>query len=369
MPRTCRSFFSVECWGGATFDVAYRFLQECPWQRLRDIRAAMPNIMTQMLLRGANGVGYTNYPDNVVKAFVKRAAESGVDVFRIFDSLNWVENMRVSMDAVLETGRICEGTICYTGNVLDPDRAKYDLKYYVKMAKELEAAGAHVLGLKDMAGLLKPAAAAVLIPALKDAVDLPIHFHTHDTAGIACGTILEASAAGVDCGRLRDGRPCQATPARRRWARWWRPCASPTGIPVSISGRSARSPTTGRPCAPITRRLNRGCRRPPRRSISTRCRAGSSPTSRRRPRSMGLEDRWHEVAQMYADVNQMFGDIVKVTPSSKVVGDMALMMVSQGPDARGRGEPRQGRLLPRQRHRHDARQISASRRAAFRPAS
>ena len=144
--------FSVECWGGATFDVAYRFLQECPWQRLRDIRAAMPNIMTQMLLRGANGVGYTNYPDNVVKAFVKRAAESGVDVFRIFDSLNWVENMRVSMDAVLETGRICEGTICYTGNVLDPDRAKYDLKYYVKMAKELEAAGAHVLGLKDMAG-------------------------------------------------------------------------------------------------------------------------------------------------------------------------------------------------------------------------
>jgi hypothetical protein len=158
----------------------------------------MPNIMTQMLLRGANGVGYTTYPDNVVQAFVRQAAESGVDVFRVFDSLNWVENMRVSMDAVLETGKICEGTICYTGNILDPDRAKYDLKYYVAMAKELEAAGAHVLGLKDMAGLLKPAAAAVLIPALKDAVDLPIHFHTHDTAGVACGTILEASAAGVD---------------------------------------------------------------------------------------------------------------------------------------------------------------------------
>ncbi|MEQ8367230.1 MAG: pyruvate carboxylase, partial [Roseicyclus sp.] len=190
--------FSVECWGGATFDVAYRFLQECPWQRLRDIRAAMPNIMTQMLLRGANGVGYTNYPDNVVQGFVNQAAESGVDVFRVFDSLNWVENMRVAMDAVLETGKICEGTICYTGNILDPDRAKYDLKYYVDMAKELEAAGAHVLGLKDMAGLLKPAAAAVLIPALKDAVDLPIHFHTHDTAGSACGTILEASKAGVD---------------------------------------------------------------------------------------------------------------------------------------------------------------------------
>jgi pyruvate carboxylase len=190
--------FSVECWGGATFDVAYRFLQECPWQRLRDIREKMPNIMTQMLLRASNGVGYTNYPDNVVQGFAKQAAESGVDVFRIFDSLNWVENMRVAMDAVGETGKIVEGTICYTGNILDPDRAKYDVKYYVDMAKELEKAGAHVLGLKDMAGLLRPAAAEVLIPALKDATDLPIHFHTHDTAGSACGTILRASEAGVD---------------------------------------------------------------------------------------------------------------------------------------------------------------------------
>ncbi|MDF1873129.1 pyruvate carboxylase, partial [Vannielia sp.] len=190
--------FSVECWGGATFDVAYRFLQECPWQRLRDIRAAMPNIMTQMLLRASNGVGYTNYPDNVVQSFVARAAASGVDVFRVFDSLNWVENMRVAMDAVGESGKICEGTICYTGDLLNPNRAKYDVKYYVEMARDLEKAGAHVLGLKDMAGLLKPAAASVLIPALKDAVDLPIHFHTHDTAGIACGTILAASAAGVD---------------------------------------------------------------------------------------------------------------------------------------------------------------------------
>ena len=145
--------FSVECWGGATFDVAYRFLQECPWQRLRDLRAAMPNILTQMLLRASNGVGYTNYPDNVVREFVRQAAETGVDVFRVFDSLNWVENMRVAMDAVIESGRICEGTICYTGDILDPDRAKYDLKYYVGMARELQAAGAHVLGLKDMAGL------------------------------------------------------------------------------------------------------------------------------------------------------------------------------------------------------------------------
>src|SRR6056300_1031226 len=190
--------FSVECWGGATFDVAYRFLQECPWQRLRDIRAAMPNIMTQMLLRASNGVGYTNYPDNVVQGFVKQAAETGVDVFRVFDSLNWVENMRVAMDAVIAADKVCEGTICYTGDIQDPNRAKYDLKYYVAMAKELEAAGAHVLGLKDMAGLLKPAAAKALIGALKQEVGLPIHFHTHDTSGISGASIVAAAEAGVD---------------------------------------------------------------------------------------------------------------------------------------------------------------------------
>ena len=190
--------FSVECWGGATFDVAYRFLQECPWQRLRDLRAAMPNIMTQMLLRASNGVGYTNYPDNVVQFFVHQAAETGIDVFRVFDSLNWVENMRVAMDAVIAADRVCEGTICYTGDILNPDRAKYDLKYYVAMAKELEAAGAHVLGLKDMAGLLKPAAAKALIGALKQEVGLPIHFHTHDTSGISGATVLAAAEAGVD---------------------------------------------------------------------------------------------------------------------------------------------------------------------------
>ncbi|NND18496.1 MAG: pyruvate carboxylase, partial [Silicimonas sp.] len=190
--------FSMECWGGATFDVAYRFLQECPWQRLRDLRQRMPNLMTQMLLRGANGVGYTTYPDNVVRFFVKQAAETGIDIFRVFDSLNWVENMRVAMDAVLESGKILEGTICYTGDLGDPDRAKYDLKYYVGMGQDLKDAGAHILGVKDMAGLLKPAAATRLITALREDVALPIHFHTHDTAGIACATILAASDAGVD---------------------------------------------------------------------------------------------------------------------------------------------------------------------------
>ena len=190
--------FSVECWGGATFDVAYRFLQECPWQRLRDLRQLMPNHLLQMLLRGANGVGYTTYPDNVVRSFVQQAAKTGIDVFRVFDSLNWVENMRVAMDAVLEVDKICEGTVCYTGDILDPARAKYDLKYYVNKAKELQRAGAHILGLKDMAGLLKPAAARVLIKALKEDVGLPIHFHTHDTSGIGGATILAACDAGVD---------------------------------------------------------------------------------------------------------------------------------------------------------------------------
>ena len=192
--------FSVECWGGATFDVAYRFLQECPWQRLRDIREKMPNLMTQMLLRASNGVGYTNYPDNVVQFFVKQAAESGVDVFRVFDSLNWVENMRVAMDAVIDSGKVCEGTICYTGDINDPDRAKYNLKYYVDMGKELRDAGAHVLGLKDMAGLLKPAAAGPLVRALKEEVGLPIHFHTHDTSGAAIATVMAAAEAGVPVG-------------------------------------------------------------------------------------------------------------------------------------------------------------------------
>ncbi|WP_213685873.1 pyruvate carboxylase [Roseicyclus sp.] len=321
--------FSVECWGGATFDVAYRFLQECPWQRLRDIRAAMPNIMTQMLLRGANGVGYTIYPDNVVQAFVRQAAESGVDIFRVFDSLNWVENMRVSMDAVLDTGKICEGTICYTGNILDPDRAKYDLKYYVKMAKELEAAGAHVLGLKDMAGLLKPASAAVLIPALKDAVDLPIHFHTHDTAGVACGTILTAAAAGVDavdCAMdALSGNTSQAT------------------LGTIVESLQFTDRDTGLDIRAIREisdyweavrahyaAFESGMQAPASEVYLHEMPGGQFTNLKAQARSMGLEDRWHEVAQMYADVNRMFGDIVKVTPSSKVVGDMALMMVSQG---------------------------------------
>ena len=321
--------FSVECWGGATFDVAYRFLQECPWQRLRDLRAAMPNHLLQMLLRGANGVGYTTYPDNVVKSFVAQAAKTGVDVFRVFDSLNWVENMRVAMDAVNEAGRICEGTICYTGDVLDPARAKYDLKYYVGMAKELEKAGAHVLGLKDMAGLLKPAAARVLIKALKDAVNLPIHFHTHDTSGIAASTVLAAADAGVDAVDVAmdafsggTSQPCLGSivEALRHTER-------DTGIDIkavrSISDYWEQVRTQ-------YAAFESGLTAPASDVYLHEMPGGQFTNLKAQARSMGLEERWPDVAQAYADANMIFGDIVKVTPSSKVVGDMALMMVSQG---------------------------------------
>ena len=321
--------FSVECWGGATFDVAYRFLQECPWQRLRDLRTAMPNLLTQMLLRASNGVGYTNYPDNVVQAFVKQAAETGVDVFRVFDSLNWVENMRVAMDAVVESGKICEAAICYTGDILDPNRAKYDLKYYVGMAKELEAAGAHVLGLKDMAGLLKPAAARVLVKALKDELSIPVHFHTHDTSGVAGATILAAADAGVDAVDAAmdafsggTSQPCLGSIVESL-----RHTERDTGLNISaireLSGywEHVRAQYAA---------FESGLAAPASEVYLHEMPGGQFTNLKAQARSMGLEEKWPEVARTYADVNQMFGDIVKVTPSSKVVGDMALMMVAQG---------------------------------------
>ncbi|MGB5837808.1 MAG: pyruvate carboxylase, partial [Albidovulum sp.] len=321
--------FSVECWGGATFDVAYRFLQECPWQRLRDLRATMPNVMTQMLLRASNGVGYTNYPDNVVQEFVRQAAKTGIDVFRIFDSLNWVENMRVAMDAVVEQNKVCEGSICYTGDILNPDRAKYDLNYYVTMGKALKAAGAHVLGLKDMAGLLKPASARVLIKALREEVGLPIHFHTHDTSGIAAATILAAADAGVDAVDAAMDAFSGGTS---------QPCL---GSIVEALAHTERD--TGLDISAIREISNywegvrheyaafeSGIEAPASEVYLHEMPGGQFTNLKAQARSLGLEERWPEVAQAYADANQMFGDIVKVTPSSKVVGDMALMMVAQG---------------------------------------
>jgi len=321
--------FSVECWGGATFDVAYRFLDECPWQRLRDLRERMPNLLTQMLLRGANGVGYTNYPDNVVRRFVAQAAESGVDVFRVFDSLNWVENMRVSMDAVLETGKVLEGAVCYTGDLDDPDRSKYDLKYYVEMGRALADAGSHVLGVKDMAGLLKPDAARALVKALKEETGLPIHLHTHDTAGMAPATVLAAAEAGVDAVDAAmdalSGLTSQAPLGSIVQA--LRGTDRDTGLdPARLRAISDYWELVRLQYAAFDTEM----KAPSAEVYLHEMPGGQFTNLKAQARAMGLEERWHEVAAMYAEVNRMFGDIVKVTPSSKVVGDMALSMVAAG---------------------------------------
>jgi pyruvate carboxylase len=327
--RALPNLFSLECWGGATFDVAMRFLNEDPWERLAKVRDGAPNILTQMLLRGSNGVGYTNYPDNVVRFFVQQAARGGVDIFRVFDCLNWVENMRVAIDAVAEQGKVAEGVLCYTGDLFDPDRSKYDLKYYVGLAKELEAAGAHVLGIKDMAGLLKPAAAKKLISTLKQEVGLPLHLHTHDTSGAASATVLAAVEAGVDAVDAAMDALSGTT-------------SQPTlGSLVAALQGDARDP--GLDAAAIRQiSFYWEAVRTQYRAFESDLKGGASEVYlhempggqftnlKEQARSLGLETRWHEVAQTYADVNQMFGDIVKVTPSSKVVGDMALAMVSAG---------------------------------------
>ncbi|WP_428671668.1 pyruvate carboxylase, partial [Roseibium sp.] len=323
------SLFSLECWGGATFDVAMRFLTECPWERLHKIREKAPNILLQMLLRGSNGVGYTNYPDNVVKFFVAQAAENGIDLFRVFDCLNWVENMRVSMDAVQEAGKLCEGVLCYTGDLLDSARPKYDLKYYVGLARELEAAGAHILGVKDMAGLCKPEAARILIKTLKEEVGLPIHFHTHDTSGIAAATVLAAVEAGADAVDAAMDALSGLTS---------QPCLG--SIVEALRGSERDTGLDAKTIRQIS--FYWEAVRTQYRAFESDLRFGASEVYlhempggqftnlKEQARSLGLETRWHEVAQAYADANRMFGDIVKVTPSSKVVGDMALMMVSQG---------------------------------------
>ncbi|MGI9046811.1 MAG: pyruvate carboxylase [Burkholderiales bacterium] len=319
--------FSLECWGGATFDVALRFLKEDPWERLADLRERVPNILFQMLLRASNAVGYTNYADNVVQHFVQQAAAAGVDVFRVFDSLNWVENMRVAIDAVRETGALCEGAICYTGDLFDTSRPKYGLKYYVTMARALERAGCNVLGIKDMAGVCRPRAAHALITALKEETGLPIHFHTHDTSGIAAASVLAAISAGCDAvdgamdamsgltsqpnlgsiaaalaGSERD--PCIDFDALHGISQYWE------GVRRYYAAFEAdiRSGTSD-----VYRHEMPG---------------GQYTNLREQARAMGLAHRWSKISRTYADVNLLFGDIVKVTPTSKVVGDMALFMVA-----------------------------------------
>ena len=325
--RLLPELFSLECWGGATFDVAMRFLREDPWARLAEIREAVPNIMLQALVRGANGVGYTSYPDNVVRYFIARAAGAGVDVFRVFDSLNWVENMRVTIDAVLESGTLCEAAMCYTGDILDPARPKYDLAYYVALAKELEATGAHILGIKDMGGLLKPEAAKRLITALKNEIGLPIHFHTHDTSGNSGASVIAAIDAGVDAvdAAIDSMSGLTSQPNLGTIAAAVRHSARDTGLRAEAIDEISRYWES-------TRRFYRG--------FESDMRAGSSDVYlhempggqytnlREQAASMGLGERWPEVTKTFAEVNRMFGDIVKVTPTSKVVGDMALFMVS-----------------------------------------
>ncbi|MBZ9758549.1 pyruvate carboxylase [Mesorhizobium sp. ESP6-5] len=326
--RALPQLLSLECWGGATFDVAMRFLTEDPWERLSLVREAAPNLLLQMLLRGANGVGYTNYPDNVVQHFVKQAASGGVDLFRVFDCLNWVENMRVAMDAVGAEGKLIEAAMCYTGDILDPARAKYDLKYYVGLARELQAAGAHIIAVKDMAGLLKPSAARVLFKALREATDLPIHFHTHDTSGLSAATVLAAVESGVDAIDAamdafsgNTSQPCLGSIVEALKGTERDPGLDPQWIrKISFYWEAVRNQYAA---------FESDLKGPASEVYLHEMPGGQFTNLKEQARSLGLETRWHEVAQTYHDVNLMFGDIVKVTPSSKVVGDMALMMVSQ----------------------------------------
>jgi pyruvate carboxylase len=319
---------SLECWGGATFDVAMRFLTEDPWERLARIRDDAPNLLLQMLVRGANGVGYTNYPDNVVRFFIKQSAEAGIDLFRVFDCLNWIDNMRVAMDAICETGKLCEAAICYTGDLLNPDRAKYDLEYYTSLAKELEDAGAHILCIKDMSGVLKPAAARVLFKALRDTTDLPLHFHTHDTSGLSAATVLAAVEAGVDAvdAAMDSLSGLTSQPCLGSLVEALEETDRPTGLdPEAIRRIAFYWEAVRYQYRAFEPDLRSGASEVYLHEMP----GGQFTNLKEQARSLGLEPRWHDVARTYADVNMMFGDIVKVTPSSKVVGDMALMMVSQ----------------------------------------
>ncbi|MCS4296255.1 pyruvate carboxylase [Comamonas sp. BIGb0152] len=325
--RELPQLFSMECWGGATFDVAMRFLKEDPWQRLAQLRERVPNILFQMLLRGANGVGYTSYADNVVQFFVKQAAAAGVDLFRVFDALNWVENMRVSIDAVLESGALCEGAICYTGDLLDPQRGKYDLKYYVGIAKKLQQAGVHILAIKDMAGICRPRAVAALVRALKEETGLPVHFHTHDTSGIAAASVLAAVEAGCDAvdSALDAMSGLTSQPNLSSIAVALAHSERDPGLSQdALHAASTYFEGVRRFYAPFESDIRSGTADVYRHEMP----GGQYTNLREQARAMGLEHRWTEVSQAYGDVNRLFGDIVKVTPTSKVVGDMALMMVA-----------------------------------------
>lgn len=324
--------FSLEMWGGATFDTAMRFLKECPWERLTLLRERIPNVLFQMLLRASNAVGYTNYPDNVVEAFVKESAAAGIDVFRVFDPLNWVPNMRVAIEAVRETGAICQAAICYTGDVLDPARTKYSLAYYVGLAKELEKLGAQMLAIKDMAGLCKPFAAGKLVAALRAEIGIPIHFHTHDTAGGQLASLLEAARNGASVvdAAFAPFAGLTSQPNLNALVDTVRHTPLDTGLESDGLRRLAhywgavRDHYTPFEC---------GMKSPDADLYLHEMPGGQFTNLLEQAKALGLGDRWEEVCRAYADVNRVLGDIVKVTPTSKAVGDLALLLVTNGLEA------------------------------------
>lgn len=324
--------FSLELWGGATFDVAFNFLKENPWQRLHDLREAIPNVLFQMLLRASNAVGYKNYPDNVIQKFVKQSAEAGVDVFRIFDSLNWVEQMKVANEAVQEAGKISEGTICYTGDILNPERSNiYTLDYYVKLAKTLEREGFHMLAIKDMAGLLKPRAAYELIGELKAAVDLPIHLHTHDTSGNGIIIYKQAIDAGVDIVDTAVAAMSGLTSQPSSNSLYYTLDGFERDLRMDIDGHETLSQYWDATRAYYSD-FESDMKSPHTEIYQHEMPGGQYSNLRQQAKSLGLGERFGEVKKMYRRVNFLFGDIVKVTPSSKVVGDMALYMVQNDLD-------------------------------------
>lgn len=318
--------FSLEMWGGATYDVAYRFLKEDPWKRLEDLRKKVPNILFQMLIRGANAVGYTNYPDNLVREFIQQSAESGIDVFRIFDSLNWLKGMEVAVEETLKTGKIAEACVCYTGDILDDSRDKYTLKYYVKTAKEIEKMGSHILGIKDMSGLLKPYAAEKLVKVLKQEIGIPIHLHTHDTSGNGVATILLAAEAGVDiadaCFNNMSGITSQ--PALNSIVAALKHTDRDTGLNLDHIQEIADYWDDVRP---IYSQFESGLKSGTAEVYKYEIPGGQYSNLRSQVESFGLGHKFREVKEMYMKVNFMMGDIVKVTPSSKMVGDLAIFMV------------------------------------------
>jgi pyruvate carboxylase len=327
--RLTPGLFSLEMWGGATFDSAMRFLHEDPWQRLRDLRERVPNICFQMLFRGSNAVGYSNYPDNVVAGFVKHAAESGMDIFRVFDSLNYTPNLKVAMEAVNQTHAICEAAICYTGDILDPKRTKYSLNYYVKLAKELERMGAHFLAIKDMAGLCRPYAAFQLVKALKQEIGIPVHFHTHDTSGINSGSILRASDAGVDVVDLAIASMSGSTsqPNLNSLVAALQNTPRDTGLNLEALDQFS---DYWEHVQPFYKPFDTAPRSGSAEVYLHEMPGGQYTNLKEQAASMGLANRWPEIARTYAEVNQLFGDIIKVTPSSKVIGDMTMFLITRG---------------------------------------